>query len=156
MLLSFYASGSPAAKSQTTPVNTALPTLSGTPVEGATLREALKHNTVQKAVMVDPSARVCFVCIVQTRAARGWFAGPGHFSDAGRRGTCGRSTASRECSRPERLARAASLVHLANIAARTGKVLDFDPKAEAITNDPEANALLRRKYRDHWGTPKGV
>ena len=51
---------------------------------------------------------------------------------------------------------AASLVHLANIAARTGKVLDFDPKEEVITNDPEANALVRRKYREHWGTPKGV
>jgi predicted dehydrogenase len=51
---------------------------------------------------------------------------------------------------------AASLVHLANIAARTGKVLDFDPRAEVITNDPEANALVKRKYRDHWGTPKGV
>lgn len=36
-LLSFYASGGSAAKSQTTPVNTALPTISGTPVEGATL-----------------------------------------------------------------------------------------------------------------------
>ena len=51
---------------------------------------------------------------------------------------------------------AASLVHLANIAARTGKVLDFDPRAEVITNDREANALVKRKYRDHWGTPKGV
>lgn len=50
----------------------------------------------------------------------------------------------------------ASLVHLANIAARTGKVLDFDPATEVITNDPEANALVKRKYRDHWGTPKGV
>ena len=50
----------------------------------------------------------------------------------------------------------ASLVHLANIAARTGKVLEFDPKAEKVTNDSAANALVRREYRDHWGTPKGV
>ena len=50
----------------------------------------------------------------------------------------------------------ASLVHLANIAARTGKVLEFDPKAEKVTNDSEANALVRREYREHWGTPKGV
>ncbi|MSR55366.1 MAG: Gfo/Idh/MocA family oxidoreductase [Gemmataceae bacterium] len=50
----------------------------------------------------------------------------------------------------------ASLVHLANIAARTNKVLEFDPKTETITNDPEANALVKRKYREHWGTPKGV
>ena len=25
-----------------------------------------------------------------------------------------------------------------------------------IKNDPAANALVKRKYRDHWGTPKGV
>jgi predicted dehydrogenase len=51
---------------------------------------------------------------------------------------------------------AAAIVHLANIGARTGKVLEFDPKTESITNEPEANALVRRKYREHWGTPKGV
>ncbi|HVK10130.1 MAG TPA: Gfo/Idh/MocA family oxidoreductase [Gemmataceae bacterium] len=50
----------------------------------------------------------------------------------------------------------AALVHLANIAARTGKVLEFDPRAEKVTNDAAANALVRREYRDHWGTPKGV
>ena len=50
----------------------------------------------------------------------------------------------------------ASIVHLANIAARTGKVLEFDPKSEKVTNDAAANALVRREYRDHWGTPKGV
>jgi predicted dehydrogenase len=51
---------------------------------------------------------------------------------------------------------AATLVHLANIGARVNKVLEFDPKTETITNDKEANAMVRRKYRDHWGTPKGV
>jgi predicted dehydrogenase len=50
----------------------------------------------------------------------------------------------------------ATIVHLANIGARTGKVLEFDPKVESITNEPEANALVKRKYREHWGTPKGV
>jgi hypothetical protein len=50
----------------------------------------------------------------------------------------------------------ASLVHLANISARVGKTLDFDPKTETITNDAEANGMVRRKYREHWGTPKGV
>ena len=51
----------------------------------------------------------------------------------------------------------ASLVHLANISARVGRVLQFDPKKETIANDPEAAAMVRRKYRDdHWGTPKGV
>lgn len=49
--------------------------------------------------------------------------------------------------------RAAAIVHLANIAARTGRVLNFDPGKEEILNDPESNRLLSRDYRDHWGTP---
>ncbi|MEO8497558.1 MAG: Gfo/Idh/MocA family oxidoreductase [Planctomycetota bacterium] len=53
--------------------------------------------------------------------------------------------------------RAAGIVHLANIAARVGSVLQFDPVKEQITNHAEANALIRRQYREeHWGTPKGV
>ena len=51
---------------------------------------------------------------------------------------------------------AAGIVHLSNIAARVGEVLHFDPKTEQITNNPKANALVKRTYRDHWGTPKGV
>jgi hypothetical protein len=52
--------------------------------------------------------------------------------------------------------RAATLVHLANIAARVGRALQFDPATEQITGDAEANRLLRRQYRDHWATPKGL
>lgn len=53
--------------------------------------------------------------------------------------------------------RAAGIVHLANIAARTGAVLHFDPQAEKITNHEEANSLVRRKYREgHWSVPKNV
>ena len=43
--------------------------------------------------------------------------------------------------------------HLVNVVARTGRTLKFDPKATAIAGDAEANALLGRKYRKHWGTP---
>jgi predicted dehydrogenase len=50
----------------------------------------------------------------------------------------------------------ATLVHLANISSTLNKVLEFDPKAETITNDAQANAMVRRQYREHWGTPKGV
>ena len=51
----------------------------------------------------------------------------------------------------------ASLCHLANIAARVGRVLHFDPKTEQVTNDKEAAALVRRQYRaGHWAVPKGV
>jgi predicted dehydrogenase len=49
-----------------------------------------------------------------------------------------------------------SLCHLGNISTRVGRSLVFDPKAEQIQGDEEANKLLRREYRDHWGTPKGL
>jgi predicted dehydrogenase len=53
--------------------------------------------------------------------------------------------------------RAATCVHLANIAARVERVLHFDPQLEQITNDAEAAAFVRRTYRDdHWATPHGV
>jgi predicted dehydrogenase len=49
-----------------------------------------------------------------------------------------------------------SLCHLGNIATRLRRSLQFDPEKEQIVGDKEANALLRRQYRDHWGTPRGV
>lgn len=52
--------------------------------------------------------------------------------------------------------RSATLVHLANIAARVGRAFDFDPLKEQIAGDAEANKLLRRAYRDHWATPREV
>jgi hypothetical protein len=50
----------------------------------------------------------------------------------------------------------ASLCHLGNIATRLGRSLTFDPQAEQVVGDEEANSLVRRQYREHWGTPKGV
>lgn len=51
--------------------------------------------------------------------------------------------------------RAAAIVHLANIAARVGRVLNFEPPTERIRDDAEADGLLARSYRDdHWATPK--
>ncbi|MBM4075753.1 MAG: Gfo/Idh/MocA family oxidoreductase, partial [Planctomycetes bacterium] len=49
-----------------------------------------------------------------------------------------------------------SLCHLGNIATRLGRSLNFDPVKEQIVGDEEANRLVRREYRDHWATPKGV
>jgi len=49
-----------------------------------------------------------------------------------------------------------ALCHLGNIATRLGRSLEFDPKMEQIVGDNEANALVRREYREHWGTPKGA
>lgn len=51
--------------------------------------------------------------------------------------------------------RSAALVHLANIAARTGRVLHFDPRSETIAGDQEAGALVGRQYREgHWAVPR--
>ena len=46
--------------------------------------------------------------------------------------------------------------HLGNIVTRTGRNLAFNAANESIPDDAEANGLLRRKYRNHWATPKGV
>ena len=51
----------------------------------------------------------------------------------------------------------AGICHLANISAVLRRTLEFDPVKEAVTNAPEANAMLTRKYRPgHWAVPKGV
>ena len=49
-----------------------------------------------------------------------------------------------------------SLCHLGNIATRLGRSLVFNPQTEQIIGDTEANGLVRRDYRDHWGTPRNV
>jgi len=51
----------------------------------------------------------------------------------------------------------AGICHLANISTQLRKTVEFDPQKEAITNAPEADAMLKRKYRPgHWAVPKGV
>jgi len=47
-----------------------------------------------------------------------------------------------------------SLSHLGNIATRVSRTIAFDPAAERILDDGDANALLTRTYRNHWATPK--
>jgi predicted dehydrogenase len=47
-----------------------------------------------------------------------------------------------------------ALSHLGNIATRLGRGFAFDGDKEQIVGDEEANALLKREYRSHWGTPK--
>jgi len=52
---------------------------------------------------------------------------------------------------------AATLCHLANIGCRVGRSFGFDPQEEAIVNDPQAAAGMRRAYRpQHWAVPRGV
>ncbi len=50
-----------------------------------------------------------------------------------------------------------SLAHLGNIATRVGRRLRFDPAAEVIIDDAEAQALVGRTYRaGHWAVPRGA
>ena len=50
-----------------------------------------------------------------------------------------------------------ALCHLGNIATRVRRTLSFNSDKETFENDSEANALLKREYRNgHWAVPKGV
>ena len=46
--------------------------------------------------------------------------------------------------------------HLANIVSRAGTGFEFDAETETIPGTPEANVHVKRRYRTHWATPKGV
>jgi predicted dehydrogenase len=54
--------------------------------------------------------------------------------------------------------RTVALVHLANVAIRTGRSLTVDPNREVIMGDDEATQLLSRTYRQggHWAIPPGA
>jgi hypothetical protein len=53
--------------------------------------------------------------------------------------------------------RAATICHLANISARVGRVLNFNPESETISGDERANEMIHRRYREgHWAVPQGV
>jgi predicted dehydrogenase len=51
---------------------------------------------------------------------------------------------------PEIAHRSCALIHLGEIAYRTGRVLNFDPKTETFGDDREANAMLTKEYREPW------
>jgi len=51
---------------------------------------------------------------------------------------------------------ASGLAHLGNIAYRTGRVLNFDPKTEKFINDSEADKYLKDTYRDGFVVPEEV
>jgi predicted dehydrogenase len=46
--------------------------------------------------------------------------------------------------------RSTTFAHLANIALATKSRLDWDPKAERVTNNRQANGLLHYEYRKPW------
>ena len=53
-------------------------------------------------------------------------------------------------SNPEVAQRAHTIVHCANIAARLGRKLRWDPETELFIGDDEANNMLVRTMRAPW------
>ncbi len=49
-----------------------------------------------------------------------------------------------------------ALCHLANVAYRLGRTVEFDPKTETCGGDKEANALLTREYRRPFVVPESL
>lgn len=49
-----------------------------------------------------------------------------------------------------------TIVHLANIAYRTGRRLSFNPYSEQFINDDDANTYLKRTYREPYVVPDVV
>lgn len=76
--------------------------------------------------MPDPEPLVSFAEAVKTRKAPGGHAEAAH--------------------------RTATVMHLANIAIRTGRVIQFDPDAERIIGDDQANRLVEQAMRAPWRT----
>ena len=56
----------------------------------------------------------------------------------------------------EKLHHSTLLCHYANIAYRTGRRLHIDPQTEGFVGDDEANALVKRTYREPWTIPEEV
>lgn len=46
--------------------------------------------------------------------------------------------------------RSATVCHLGNIAIRTGRKINWDPKTETVVGDKDASALLTKEYRKPW------
>jgi len=49
-----------------------------------------------------------------------------------------------------------ALIHLGNIAYRLGRTLDFDPVKMKFINDPQADSMLTREYREPYLVPDKV
>lgn len=62
-------------------------------------------------------------------------------------------TRQRPCADIETAHRTTSALHLANIALRLKRRVRWDSENERVIDDPEANALLTREYRQPWSLP---
>jgi hypothetical protein len=49
-----------------------------------------------------------------------------------------------------------ALIHLGNISYRLGRTLEFDPETLTFVNDPEADRMLSREYREPFVVPDNV
>jgi predicted dehydrogenase len=56
----------------------------------------------------------------------------------------------------EKLHHSTLLCHYGNIAYRTKQRLEIDPETEGFRNSAEANALVKRNYREPWVIPETV
>ena len=91
---------------------------------GLSLDDLPEADRAKIAAMPDPDPLLSFGEAVKTRKRAG-----GH---------------------PEAAHRCATLLHLANIAIRTGRKLRYDPVAEQIVGDEEANRLVNQPMRAPW------
>ncbi len=48
----------------------------------------------------------------------------------------------------------AKIAHLGNIAYKTGRKIFWDAEKNVFENDPEANEMVRAKYRAPWKVPE--
>jgi len=96
----------------------------GTTSRGVKLEDLDEAGRQKLKAMPDPEPLVGFGEAVRTRKQ------PGGDAEAAHRTAC--------------------IMHLANIAIRTGRKIRFDPVAEQIVGDPEANRLVNPPMRAPW------
>ncbi len=97
---------------------------SGTRSRAVTLNDLSEEDQAKLKTMPDPEPLRTFAEAVKTRKQAG-----GH---------------------PEAAHRTVCLMHLANIAIRTGRKLKYDPVQEQVVGDEEANRLVNQPMRAPW------
>jgi len=91
---------------------------------GVSMSDLDEESRKKVAAMPDPEPLVSFAEAVRTRKRAGGNADAAH--------------------------RCATLLHLANLAIRTGRKLHYDPVKEQIIGDEEANRLVNQPMRAPW------
>lgn len=91
---------------------------------GVSLSDLSEENQKKIKEMPDPEPLVTFAEAVKTRKRAGGNADVAH--------------------------RSATILHLANIAIRTGRKIRFDPIKDQIIGDEEANRLVNQPMRAPW------